>query len=221
MVDIEKYISQLIRELKISFGERLIYVGLQGSYLRGEAGDESDIDIMTVIEGLNIADMDAYREIIKSMPSADKSCGFICSVEDLKHWNPLEMFHLLHSTEDRYGELSGLVPSYTTEDIRNFVKMSINNIYHELCHRYIHGKRENTIAALPDIYKGVFFILQDKYYLTHGEHIGTKKELLEQLYGLDYEVLKRYMDIKAGGVFDHEDSFRLLFTWCQETLHTL
>ncbi|MBQ9141799.1 MAG: nucleotidyltransferase domain-containing protein [Lachnospiraceae bacterium] len=31
---------------KDEFGDRLLYVGLQGSYLRGEATESSDIDIM-------------------------------------------------------------------------------------------------------------------------------------------------------------------------------
>ena len=44
--DIEKYVDELIRSLQDEFGERLIYVGLQGSFRRGEADENSDIDIM-------------------------------------------------------------------------------------------------------------------------------------------------------------------------------
>ena len=221
MFDIEKYVSDLIAALKVRFGERLKYVGLQGSYLRGEATDESDIDIMCILDGLSISDMQIYREMIKSMPCSDKSCGFICSVDDMKHWNPLEIFHLLHSTGDRYGELSCFVPYHSLGDVRNFVKMSINNMYHELCHRYIHGVPENTAAALPGIYKGVFFILQNKHYLTDGIFIGTKADLLKHLKGQDYEVMRRCIDLSEGQHFSQEENFMLLFTWCQETLHAL
>lgn len=48
MVHIETYIAQLIHLLLREYGSRLAYVGLQGSYLRGEATDKSDIDIMTI-----------------------------------------------------------------------------------------------------------------------------------------------------------------------------
>ena len=221
MIDIEKYISEAVDALTGRFGDRLVYVGLQGSYLRGEATEDSDIDIMTVIDDLDISDLAAYRKIIRSMPYADKSCGFICSCEDLKHWNPLEIHHLLNSTADRYGQLRLLVPSYSPEDTRNFIKMSINNMYHELCHRYIHGDPENTVAALPGIYKGVFYILQNKHYLTEGIFVGTKAELLKYLKGLDYEVMRRCVDLSGGQRFSHEENFKLLFTWCQETLHAL
>ena len=79
MIDIEKYIGDLIKQLKNKFDSRLLYVGLQGSYLRNEANSDSDIDIMIVIDKLSVSDLEAYRGIIKSMDYYDKSCGFICS----------------------------------------------------------------------------------------------------------------------------------------------
>ena len=53
MFDTEKYIASLTALLRESFGERLVYVGLQGSYLRGEATEESDLDIMAVGQSLS------------------------------------------------------------------------------------------------------------------------------------------------------------------------
>ena len=221
MIGIEKYVDDLIAKLKTRFEERLVYVGLQGSYLRGEATEESDIDIMTVIDGLSISDMDAYRDIIRSMPCADKSCGFICSREDLRCWGPQEILHLLHSTGDRYGELVHLVPEHTDADVRYFVKKCIGDLYHELCHRYIHGKPENTVAALPVMYKGVFFILQDKHYLESGRFIGKRSALLTELCGLDRDVMMRSMQLKEDPITRFVEDFRLLFTWCQKTLASL
>ncbi len=98
MIDYEKYIEQLTKDLQESIGERLIYVGLQGSYLRGEANENSDLDIMVVIDGLKVSDMDLYREAISRLEQVDKSCGFIAGKEELAHWNPLEICHLLHTT---------------------------------------------------------------------------------------------------------------------------
>jgi len=53
MVDLQAYLQALITALRRAYGERLVYVGLQGSYLRGEAGEDSDVDVMTVIEALS------------------------------------------------------------------------------------------------------------------------------------------------------------------------
>lgn len=218
MVDIESYIGQLIALLRDCFGVRLTYVGLQGSYLRGEATDNSDIDIMVVIDELSVSDLDAYRFAIQSLEHFDKSCGFICSKEDMANWNPLEICNILNGSKDYFGTLKELVPAYTDKDIRNFVKMSVNNLYHELCHRYIHADRNKSIAKLPGTYKGVFFILQNMYYLTHGKFVATKAELLQLLDGESRAVLERSLSLNNGGEYDFEESFDLLFTWCQEIL---
>jgi predicted nucleotidyltransferase len=221
MVDIESYIERLITLLKDCFGVRLAYVGLQGSYLRGEATEHSDIDIMVVIDGLSVSDLDEYRATIQSLEHFDKSCGFICSKEDIANWNPLEICHLLNCTKDCFGVLGELVPAYTEDDVRNFVKMSVNNLYHEICHRYIHADLNKSIAKLPGTYKGVFFILQNLYYLTHGKFVATKAELLQCLEGKNRVVLERSVTLNSGEEYDFADSYEILFTWCQETLKSL
>ena len=221
MIDIEKYILQLIESLRCKFGARLLYVGLQGSYLRGEATDRSDIDIMVVIDELTVSDMDQYRAIIRSMEHSDKSCGFICSRSDLANWNPLELWNLVNGTRDYYGALRELIPAYTELDTRNFAKVSLNNLYHEICHRYIHASPDRNAEALSGTYKGVFFILQTVYYLRHGQYIATKAELLPLLEGKDRAVMERALSLEEGASYDFSDSFTLLFTWCQQTLTSL
>ncbi len=218
MIDVGNYLSQLIHLLRCEFSERLLYVGLQGSYVRGEASDRSDLDVMVVIDELSVSDLDCYRRIIQSMEHSEKSCGFICSKADIANWNPLEMGHLLHSTKDYYGVLRELVPAYTQCDIRNFVKLSLNNLYHEICHRYVHAQERENVECLPGAYKGVFFILQNLYYLKLEKFAATKAELLGLLEGKDRTVLERSIELGNGTSCDFAYSFELLFTWCQETL---
>ena len=50
MINIEDYISRLIDLLIHQLDSRLLYVRLQGSYLRGETSDNSNIDIMVAIK---------------------------------------------------------------------------------------------------------------------------------------------------------------------------
>ena len=221
MFNIENYISKLLSLLKNQFDNRLIYVGLQGSYLRGEATENSDIDIMVIIDPLSVSDLVNYRTIIQSLEFFDKSCGFICSKKDLANWNPLEICSLVHSTKDYYGRLEDFVPVYSQEDIRNFIKVSLNNMYHELCHRFIHSESENNVSHLPYTYKGVFFILQNLYYLNCGKFISTKAELLSVLDGKNRDVLQCAIDLNNGIHKDFNESFTLLFTWCQETQHNI
>ena len=115
MFKLEKYINDLICECKNIFGERLLYVGLQGSYLRKEAHENSDIDIMVIIDDITIHDLNNYRNILMIIGYFEKSCGFICGKEELQNWNPLEICQLLHTTKDYYGKLKDFVPSIHTK----------------------------------------------------------------------------------------------------------
>ena len=91
MFRIDEYIDELIDTLNNAFGERLVYVGLQGSYLRNEETKDSDIDIMAVIDNLSVEDLKTYQKALISVGNFEKSCGFICGKSDLEHWNPLEL----------------------------------------------------------------------------------------------------------------------------------
>ncbi len=218
MFRIDEYIDELIDKLINAFGERLVYVGLQGSYLRHEETKNSDIDIMVVIDNITVEDLNTYQKAIVSIGNYDKSCGFICGKTDLAHWNPLEIFHLLKTTKDHYGELKNLVPIYTIEDERNYVKLSLNNLYHEICHRYVHADREYNISKLPITCKSVFFIMQHLYYLSSGNFISTKRELLECVQDENRTVLELSMSLQNHSDYDFDSAFSILFNGCKNML---
>ncbi len=221
MFRIDEYIDKLIDLLKDAFGERLMYIGLQGSYLRNEETKNSDIDIMAVIDNLSVEDLKTYQKALVSAGSFDKSCGFICGKADLEHWNPLEICHLLNTTKDYYGELKKLVPAYSMEDERNYVKLSLNNLFHEICHRYIHADGEYNALKLPVTSKSVFFIMQHLHYLNSGNFIPTKRELLACVQDEDKNVLELSISLQNNIDYDFDEAFSILFHWCQSTLSRL
>lgn len=212
--DMENYVETLTGALREEFGERLLYVGLQGSWMRGEAAENSDIDIMAVLDELNPEDMDAYRRVVKSMEYADRSCGFLCGRKELLEWNRCEICHLVHTTEDCFGRLSELVPEYGKEDVLEYIRIMTGNLYHALCHSRVHGWRPEEEGAgglgengereeaawekmLGEGFKQAFFILQNKMYVESGRFAVSKAELLKLLSGTDEEVLKQAMGGKA------------------------
>ena len=91
MFDLDKYLADLILNCRSAFGERLLYMGLQGSWLRGEAHENSDIDIMVILDRFSARDMDTYRGILREIGFYERSCGFICGEDEMKRWNPLEV----------------------------------------------------------------------------------------------------------------------------------
>lgn len=218
MFSIEKYLTDLIEILKTKWQERLVYVGLQGSYLRQEADENSDIDIMVVIDSVHISDLQLYRNTLESLEFFEKSCGFLCGKDELKHWNPLEICHLLHTTKDYYGNLKSLVPSYDQEDEKNYIKLSLNNLYHALCHSYIHRTQEFKEEILKELYKSTFFILQNLYYQDTKVFYPTKRELLSHVKGKDKRIMEKAQEIQEAKKMEDSYAFDLLFSWCQERM---
>ena len=212
MFQLQSYLDRLVSECRTVFGDRLLYVGLQGSYLRGEANADSDIDIMLVLEGLTVDDMKTYQDILKRIGSYEKSCGFICGGDELKRWNPLEVCQLRHTTKDLFVCLNDYLPNATRTDEINYVKYSLGNLYHELCHRYIHADRDKNVVKFRGTCKAVFFLVQNLHYLETGRFILTKKELKAAVLAEDRQVLE-LAELPDG--FDFDQAFSDLFSWCQ------
>ena len=55
MIDISVWTKNFLQTLNETFGNRVWFVGLQGSYGRGEAHDASDIDIVVILDRLSAA----------------------------------------------------------------------------------------------------------------------------------------------------------------------
>ena len=212
MFALNQYLACLILNCRSAFGERLLYVGLQGSYLRGEAHENSDIDVMVILDRFSVRDMDTYRGILKGIGFYEKSCGFICGKEEMKRWNPLEVCQLRHTTKDLLGVLTDYLPPATREDEINYVKLSLGNLYHELCHRYIHADRDKNAARFRGTCKCVFYLIQNLHFLESGCFILSKKELKEAAAQEDRMILE-LADLPDN--YDFDQAFSALFNWCQ------
>ena len=218
MFDINDYVQKLISQCKAAYDERLLYVGYMGSYLRGEANENSDIDVMVVIDNITIADMNTYRDIIKGLGNYDKSCGFICGKDEMKGWSPLEVCQLINTTKDVYGKLEPLLSPFTREDEINYVKFCLGNLYHELCHRFVHSSREKNIEKFRGTCKFFFFLIQNLHYLETGNFILKKADLKNAVSEADRRVLEFAV---LPDSFDFDAALEELFVWCQNAFKRL
>ena len=75
--DMEVYLQKLLAACKQAFGADLLYMGLQGSWRRGEATEHSDIDVVVVLETFGTEQMRTYRRILEQVGFEERSCGFI------------------------------------------------------------------------------------------------------------------------------------------------
>ena len=57
MIEITTWMNEFLSTINEAFGDRVWFVGLQGSYGRGEATETSDIDVVVILDELSITDI--------------------------------------------------------------------------------------------------------------------------------------------------------------------
>jgi hypothetical protein len=185
--DLEVWLAELVSRLKETFGGRLMFAGLAGSYARGEATPKSDIDIHIVLDALELADLGAYRNIVQGMAHREKACGFICGKSDIAAWPVGEIFQFSRC-RTLAGSLDGLVRLPDEAEMRAHMATMASALYHEAAHHYVFGPRGDA-DSLKGAYKAAFFVLQEWVFVDRGQYVPKRKDLLAHLSGNNKAVL--------------------------------
>lgn len=217
--NIEEWLNIAIEKLQQIFGEKLLFIGLQGSYNRGEATSESDIDLVVILEELNFEDLKEYRKIINEMPHKEMACGFISGKQELQNWSKSDLFQFFYDTKPLAGNLENIIQPPTIEDIKKSIKTSSETLYHATVHSFVHS--DNYFEDLQNLYKMTFFILQAKYFIETNTYVKTKNELLECLQNTDREILNICINRKQLNSIEKDELENLhkkLIVWCSKNI---
>ena len=204
MLDIKTWMEAYLQAVRAAFGDRVQYIGLQGSRGRGEAGPDSDIDVVCILDTCSLEDLETYRAAVEPLPERDKLCGFVSGAAELAAWDRADLFQFRHDTTDWYGRLADLLPPEREEDVRRALHTGACGLYHLCCHNFLHVRSR---AAVAEAYKSAGFLLQAKVYLEQGVYCRRRAELEQHLTGADLDILRTVQALKAGE--------------CQEDLTTL
>lgn len=210
MVEIERWMAGLREKLTERFGPRLLFLGLQGSYGRGEATQDSDIDVVTVLDRVELPDLDAYRAIVRRMPEGEKACGFLCGAAELKSWPRYDLLAVARDTRDVYGTLAELLPSFDQGDVAEAAAIGASGICHAAVHTYLYADRESWPGFLKEAHKGAFFTLRALHELRTGENVRAKRDLLPLLEGDERALLAYGLSPTDEPL---EDIFARLLRW--------
>ena len=181
MIDLKTWKPAVMTALKAAFGERLLCLGLQGSYLRGEATVDSDIDLLVALDQVTIDDLDAFHAAMRSLPDGERAIGFTCGRAELAAWPTYELYQFEQGTEVWLGDLHPLLPEYDEDDIRLGARVSVANLYHMVNHTYLTTRDLDEAArtdALKALLKAFFFSLQIVRAVRTGVFAPTKRQLL-------------------------------------------
>ena len=215
--DIEIWLQEFTRKLFDEFSSRVKFVGLQGSCKRGEFTEDSDVDLLVVLDKLSFDDLEQYKMIVHSMPFYEKADGIICGQNEIYNCPKFQLFHLVYDTLPLHGNLLTLIPKFSREDVLSSVKINAANLFNEICHGYIY--ENNDVNVLKQGYKKTFFILQTLHFLKNNVYVGSKKELVLELAGEDKEILLILMNWNSLDVEDNtEFYFEKLLSWIKKRI---
>lgn len=168
MVDIYAFLERFEDQLVEAFGDNLAFFGLQGSWGRGEAGPESDIDLVVLLHRCSYDDLVGYRQLVDSFDESRLLCGFISSVETLCHWDVADRVNLILDTRPIVGSLEELVGPVGMEDVRLALVESLSALHHALTHSIVHAP---DLSWLEGLRKSMRFVVRLVHYYDTGSYV--------------------------------------------------
>lgn len=213
MVDISPWMHTFLQALAENFGERVWFVGLQGSYARGEATESSDIDTVVILDELSALDIQKYNAMLDTLPNRELICGFLSGKAEILNWEPSDLFQFYYDTTPVQGSLDALLGVMDDSAIHRAIKTGVCNIYHRCVHNMLYEKSEDI---LRNLYKSASFVVQAIYFQQTGAYIRQQKDLLQSVASQEREIVETFLALKDGATVDFEKESHALFAWCQK-----
>ena len=210
MFDVDQWMEAFQRELSATFGDRLWFLGLQGSRARGEARQDSDIDVVVVLDELSPADVKVYRTMLDGLDRRELVCGFLSGKRELLGWDSADLFQFYHDTRAIVGSLDDLKPLITDEAVRRAIKVGACNIYHACVHNMVHERSEQLLAELC---KAAAFVIRADFFLQTHRFVGPLDELSQCTLGPQKRIVETLVELRAGRAQDFDAISALLMEW--------
>ncbi len=211
MVDIKSWVLEFTNRVEQIFSDRVWFIGLQGSYGRGEATETSDIDVVVILDELRINDLKVYRDMLDTLPNRELVCGFISGKGELLNWEASDLFQFYYDTTPIKGTLDCLLEKIDRQAIKRAIKIGACNIYHACVHNFVHEKSDDILRAL---YKSAVFVLQAIWFYETDKYIKSKAELHNAI-DPPSAVLTTALNLKNGADVKFEDMSVLLINWAK------
>ena len=213
MLDISVWMQNFLCALENAFENRVWFVGLQGSYGRGEATEQSDIDVVVILDELSATDIQVYGKMLDALSHRELICGFLAGKEELLRWEPSDLFQFYHDTTPIKGSLDILLPLFDGETVERAIKIGACNVYHGCVHNMLHEKSEEILKSL---YKSASFAVQAIVYQQTGRYFRHQAELLDAASAQEREIIQTFMLLKNDADVEFDTMSERLFLWAQK-----
>ena len=213
MIEITTWMNGFLRSINETFGDRVWFVGLQGSYGRGEATETSDIDVVVILDELSAADIKAYNDMLDTLPHRELICGFLSGKDELLNWEPSDLFQFCHDTTPIQGSLDEVMAVIDESVVNRAIKIGTCNIFHGCVHNMLYEKSEDILRGL---YKSASFVVQAIVFKQTGNYIIHQKDLLQVVSFDERVIVETFLNLKNGGTVDFNLMSETLFAWSKK-----
>lgn len=107
-----------------------------------------------------------------------------------------------------YGNLEGLCPPITGDEIKRAVLQGACAIYHATSHNILHAR---DWSILPELYKSSRFTIRMKHYLQTGVYVSAFRELTAAVDEEEKTILEAQNPSTEGDAF-------MLLEWASDTM---
>ena len=213
MIDITVWMQNFLQTLNKIFENRVWFVGLQGSYGRGEATETSDIDVVVILDELSAKDIQIYNDMLDTLPHRKLICGFLSGKNEIMNWEPSDLFQFCNDTTPIKGTLDEVFALIDENAINRAIKIGACNIFHGCVHNMLHEKSEDILRSL---YKSASFVVQAIVFKQTRKYIKHQEELLKVASSDELMIVENFMNLKNGGTVDFSLMSETMFDWAKK-----
>ena len=212
MIDLNNWVPQFLDALQTTFPDRVWFVGLQGSYSRGEATETSDLDMVVILDEVNAADLSAYHTMLDHLPHRELLCGFLSGKQEILNWDAADLFQLYHDTTPIVGSMDELLPMIDDAAVSRAIKLGVCNIYHGCVHNTLYDHSEHILRGL---YKGASFVVQAIAFRETGCYYRHQADLYQAVSSREKAIVENWQHLKNGGAVAFSSLSETLLQWCK------
>ena len=216
MIDMTVWMESFLQALNKTFANRVWFVGLQGSYGRGEATEASDIDVVVILDELSAADIRIYNDMLDPLPHRELICGFLSGRDEILNWEPSDLFQFCHDTTPIIGSLDEVLAVVDENAVHRAIKIGACNIFHGCVHNMLHQKNEDILRGL---YKSASFVVQAIAFQQTGNYISCQKDLLAVVSFHERPIVETFLHLKNGGMVAFNLMSDTLFNWSKRWIN--
>ena len=215
MINITTWLDGFLKALHDTFEGRVWFVGLQGSYGRGEATETSDIDVVVILDELSASDIGEYKAMLDTLPHRELICGFLSGKDELLGWEPSDLFQFYYDTTPIKGSLDELLAVIDGAAVDRAIKIGACNVYHGCVHNMLHEKSDDILHGL---YKSASFVVQAIAFKQTGKYIKHQKDLLGVVSADERKIVETFLKLKNGDAVEFDIMSEELFAWAKNQI---